>query len=215
MFPVMTAEKVKGGLTLANKITLARILGIPVFVLLMIYYVMGLQRGAPNEYLRWSSLVLFVVVALTDALDGYVARSRDEITHLGRILDPLADKALLLSSLIMLTRPSIPALQPQIPIGFTLLVISRDVLLFLGAVIVQAIGGHVEIRPRIVGKVATFFQMLTIVWVLAAWSPKYFIGTVGPAFLFTLISALWYLVDGVKQLEKAALHHAQHPTSHA
>ena len=95
------------------------------------------------------------------------------------------------------------------------LLISRDVLLFLGAVIVQAIGGHVEIRPRIVGKVATFFQMLTIVWVLAAWSPRCFIGTVGPAFLFTAISALWYLVDGVKQLEKAALHHAQHPTSHA
>ena len=113
----MTEENARRGLTLANKITLARILGIPVFVLLMIYYVMGLQRGAPNEYLRWSSLVLFVVVALTDALDGYVARSRDEITHLGRILDPLADKALLLSSLIMLTRPSIPALQPQIPIG--------------------------------------------------------------------------------------------------
>ena len=210
----MTAEKVKSGLSLANKITLGRILGIPVFVLLMIYYILGLQRGEPDEYLRWSALVMFVVVALTDALDGAVARSRNEITHLGRILDPLADKALLLSSLILLTRPSIPGLQPHIPIGFTLLVISRDVLLFLGAVIVHAIGGHVEIRPRIVGKLATFFQMLAIVWVLAAWPSKYFVAAVGPAFLFTLISALWYLLDGVQQLEKAAQHHAQHQASH-
>ena len=200
----MTEENARRGLTLANKITLARILGIPVFVLLMIYYVMGLQRGAPNEYLRWSSLVLFVVVALTDALDGYVARSRDEITHLGRILDPLADKALLLSGLILLTRPSIAALQPHIPVWFTLLVISRDVVIVLGAVLVRAMSGAVTVKPRIFGKISTFFQMVAIIWVLVGGAQRPFYAWIFVAGLFTLGSFAMYLYDGVRQLEKSS-----------
>ena len=130
-------------LTLANKITILRILGVPVFILMLVYYTMGLAQGNAEELYRSVALVIFVVLASTDALDGYYARSRNEITTLGRMLDPIADKSLLLSGLILLTRPTLPGLLPHIPIWFTLLVISRDVVLILGSIIIHALVGHV------------------------------------------------------------------------
>lgn len=192
-------------ITLATRVTLLRILGIPVFVLLMVYYHMSLRADAPDERYRIAALVVFVIVAATDALDGYLARSRNEITELGRILDPLADKGLLLSAVIMLTRPSLPGLQPQLPVWFTLTIISRDVLLVLGALVINHLVHRVQIRPRLTGKAATFFQMTTIVGALAARGPH-------PAFTllamiaaaFTLISGLHYVFDGVRQVEAHA-----------
>jgi CDP-diacylglycerol--glycerol-3-phosphate 3-phosphatidyltransferase len=192
----------KSGMTLANRITILRILAVPVFILMLLYYTMGLARGQAQELHRILALVLFVAAAATDAVDGYLARSRDEITHLGRILDPLADKALLLSALILLTRPSLPALEPHIPIWFTLLVISRDVVLILGAAVIHAVAGRVEVKPRVVGKMATFFQMVTVAWVLIQGRPGLFAFWVGTAGFFTFVSGIWYLFDGLRQLEK-------------
>ncbi|RKX30408.1 MAG: hypothetical protein DRP22_05245, partial [Verrucomicrobia bacterium] len=161
-------------LTLACKITILRIMLVPLFILLLLYYTLSIQRGSPNEYQRLGALILFLVIALTDALDGFVARLRREITELGRILDPLADKLLLLSALVLLTRPSISGLQPQFPIAFTLLVISRDILLILGAAIVHAVVGELKVRPRALGKAATALQMAAVVWALAGWPVAYF-----------------------------------------
>jgi len=189
-------------LTTATKVTLLRILGIPIFILVVIYYKMGLAAGNPLEYQRYMALALFVVIALTDALDGYLARSRDEVTRLGAILDPIADKALLLSSLILLTRPSLPQLQPQIPVFFALLIISRDVVLISGAYLINWMTGHVEIRPRLTGKIATVLQMICIVWVLAAGHVTTFTVLIWVATLFALISFAQYVKDGVRQLEK-------------
>jgi len=189
-------------MTLANRITILRILVVPVFILILLYYTLDLARGQAQETYRIAALILFIAAAATDALDGYLARSRDEITPLGRILDPLADKALLLSALILLTRPSLPALEPHIPIWFTLLVISRDGVLILGAAVIHAVAGRVEVKPRIVGKVATFFQMITVVWVLMQGRTGPFAFWVGAAGFFTFVSGVWYLFDGIRQLEK-------------
>jgi cardiolipin synthase (CMP-forming) len=189
-------------LTTATKITLLRILGIPVFILMVIYYKIGLAAGDPQEYQRYIALLLFVLIALTDALDGYLARVRDEVTRLGAILDPIADKALLLSALILLTRPSLPALQPQIPVFFALLIISRDVVLIAGAYLINWMTGHVEIRPRISGKIATVLQMICIAWVLADGHVKSFMVLVWVATAFTALSFIQYLRDGIHQLEK-------------
>ena len=202
-------------LTLANKITILRILGVPVFVLMLVYYTVGLAQGNAQEIHRKLALAMFVLLAVTDAVDGYFARSRNEITPLGRLLDPIADKALLLSGLILLTRPSLHGLTPHIPIWFTLLVISRDVVLILGSIIIHALVGHVEVKPRVFGKLATFFQMLTIVLVLAS-AQRFFLACVGVAGAFTLAAGILYIFDGMRQLEKAAvehrihLHHEQH-----
>ena len=197
-------------LTLANKITILRILGVPVFILMLVYYTMGLAQGNAEELYRSVALVIFVVLASTDALDGYYARSRNEITTLGRMLDPIADKSLLLSGLILLTRPTLPGLLPHIPIWFTLLVISRDVVLILGSIIIHALVGHVEVKPRMVGKIATFFQMVTIVWVLIGGAPGHFLACVITAGAFTFLSGALYILDGTRQLERAAAEHRIH-----
>lgn len=189
-------------ITLATKITIARILGIPVFILVMIYYKMSLAAGEPLEWYRHVALVLFVLIAVTDALDGFLARSRDEVTRLGAILDPLADKALLLSAIILLTRPSLPELSPQFPVWFTLLIISRDVVLLAGSYLIHALTGHVHVQPRITGKMATCFQMAAIIAALIRLPATLFLWITALAAAFTLISGLQYMVDGARQLER-------------
>ncbi len=193
-----------GGLTLATKVTLVRLLGVPVFVTLLIYFIQGLRAGVENDYLRVAALTVFVLVAATDALDGYLARSRNEITALGKVLDPLADKSLLLASLILLTRPSLPGLVPHIPVWFTTLVISRDVVLFAGYFLIHHFAGRVEVRPRWSGKSATVVQMGVIVWVLLQAPERGFLPLVAAAGLLTGISFLQYVIDGARQLGRAA-----------
>ncbi|MBU0678974.1 MAG: CDP-alcohol phosphatidyltransferase family protein [Verrucomicrobia bacterium] len=188
-------------LTLASRITICRMMGIPVFILLLTYYLQSLKAGQPNEVLRVWALTVFLGVALTDALDGYIARARNQITRLGRILDPLADKMLLLSAVIMLTRPSIPALEPQLPIWYTLIIISRDAFLIAGAFVIDHLVGHVEIHPRLTGKLSTVFQMTCIVWVLAAWPVAPFKWIVWSGGAITVFAWILYFIDGFRQLE--------------
>jgi CDP-diacylglycerol--glycerol-3-phosphate 3-phosphatidyltransferase/cardiolipin synthase len=188
-------------LTLATKVTIVRILGIPVFILMLIYYKMSLAAGEPVDAYRLWGLTLFVLIAVTDALDGFLARSRDEETRLGAILDPIADKALLLSAIILLTRPSLPELNPQFPVWFTLIIISRDVVLVAGSYLIHWMTGHVEVRPRLTGKIATCLQMAAIIAALIPVMPVFYPVTIAAA-LFTLISGVLYIIDGARQLER-------------
>ncbi len=188
-------------LTLANKVTLVRILGTPVFILIMIYYRMSLGREAPIEGYRYAAIAIFFTVAVTDALDGYLARSRHETSRLGQILDPLADKFLVLSTLILFTNPSLPALQPQFPIWFTLLVISREVVLIAGALLIHLHTGHVGIAPRWSGKIATVLLLVCVGWALCDFSHRVFDLFVWAAALFTAFAWIQYMVDGTRQLE--------------
>lgn len=190
-------------ITLATKITIARILGIPVFILLVIYYKMSLTAGEPVMGFRYGALGLFALIAGTDALDGFLARTRDEETRLGAILDPLADKALLLSAIILLTRPSLPQLDPQFPVWFTLLIISRDVALLVGSYVIHWVIGYVDVHPRLTGKMATCLQMASIFGALIPVPAPFFLTLIVLAALFTLISGIQYIVDGARQLEQA------------
>lgn len=200
-------------LTLATKVTILRILGVPVFISLMIYYKEGLEIGQANVWYRYAALVMFMLVALTDALDGYLARSRNEFSRLGAILDPIADKALVLSGLILFTRPSLPQLQPQYPIWFTVLVITKDVVSVLGAYLVHHVAGNVDIRARWSGKISTALMMLSLVWALSGLAPGQFVWIVNITALFALIAGFQYLIDGVRQFERThhLLHHPEHP----
>lgn len=197
-------------ITLATKITLARLLGVPVFIVLVMYYLASIRAGAIHEGYRIAALVLFVAIAATDALDGYLARSRNEITRLGSILDPLADKALMLSGLILLTKPAIPDFEPQIPLWFTGLVISRDVFLVAGAFLVRFLAREVHIKPHVTGKVSTLLHVVIITWVLARGGQDVLNGLVMLAGLFTATSGVIYLRDGLRQLEHG---HAANPAS--
>jgi CDP-diacylglycerol--glycerol-3-phosphate 3-phosphatidyltransferase len=193
-------------LTLANRITIGRFLLIPVFILFTIYYMLSVGNNLPNERLRWLAVTVFVVTCLTDALDGYFARSRNERTRLGTMLDPLADKSLLLSALILLTGPWGRCFNPHLPVWYVLLVLSRDIFLIAGGIFIHLVVGHMDVRPRVAGKMATFFQMGLILWVLVQGPARGFPWVLGAAAACTLISALQYITDGVRQLEKAHAH---------
>lgn len=193
-------------LTLATRVTILRILGVPFFLLLMTYYNLSLPTEKPVEACRIGALALFAIIALTDALDGYLARSRGEITPLGRMLDPLADKLLLISAVVVMTRPSLAPFRSQLPIWFSLTILSRDVFLLLGYLVVHHQSGSFEVRPRWTGKVATFLQMATIVWLLASVVHPHpaFFWLAAAAATFTALSGMQYLFDGLRRLE---LHH--------
>ncbi len=197
-------------LTLATRITLARLALIPVFILVTLYYIDSTHDESPEIFWRWSAFVLFVVTCLTDALDGFFARSRREVTRLGTILDPLADKLLLISGLLLLTGPWGRAFQPHLPIWYVVLVLSRDLMLVTGSLIIHTLMGNAVVHPRWSGKAATFFQMMLIGWVLASGNGLAFLWLLGAATALTGVSAIQYLVDGIRQFETPHLHEPPH-----
>jgi CDP-diacylglycerol--glycerol-3-phosphate 3-phosphatidyltransferase len=188
-------------MTLANKITIFRILLIPVFVWLMLDYIRDYQKGETKEWERALAYVVFATAAVSDAVDGYIARRYRQKSELGLFLDPLADKALLVSALILLSvrfKDGTPF--PQLPLWFPVLVVSRDLILLAGTVLIHMLAGRVTARPRLVGKCATFFQMITLGWVLLKIERPSYEWSLYAATLFTFISGVWYIFDGVKQL---------------
>ena len=90
-------------MTLANQITIGRILLIPVFVLFCVYYGQGVEAGQPEEWQRWAAIITFLVASASDGLDGWIARHWSQRSRLGTILDPIADKGLLLAAIITLS----------------------------------------------------------------------------------------------------------------
>ncbi|HUI91334.1 MAG TPA: CDP-alcohol phosphatidyltransferase family protein [Chitinivibrionales bacterium] len=191
-------------LTLANRITILRIFAVPLFVAALLYYTTGVAKGAPEIVLRWVATGIFLGIFLFDAVDGYLARIRREITALGTLLDPLADKAVLVSALILLSDPAAEkAFSPHLPIWFMIAAVSRDAILVIGGLIIQSIMGSVRVQPRITGKITTFFQGTIIFWVLVGLPASPFLWLLYIAAFFTAVSAVQYLLDGIRQLEKA------------
>ena len=192
-------------MTTANRVTIFRIVLIPFFVVEALYY---MKTG--HEIHRVMAIVMFAVAASCDGVDGFIARRFNQRSELGAILDPLADKLLLVSGVILFSLDN-PHLG-SIPLWLTGTIIGRDLLLLIGLVVTQMMVGKVSIRPRILGKVATVLQMLCIVWILFKWdtilnSIWFSAWTIGAA-LCTGISGLLYIWDGTKQL-------SSHPTSSA
>src|SRR3977135_450318 len=141
-------------MTTANKITILRILLIPFFVVEVLYYV---KNG--NEVHRLLAILSFAVAAICDGVDGYIARRYNQRSQLGAILDPLADKLLLGSGIVVLTFAH-PPNREIIPRRLAGTSIGRDILVLIGMAVIQMIVGKVKVRPRMVGKVATVLQMI-------------------------------------------------------
>ncbi|MEI6351821.1 MAG: CDP-diacylglycerol--glycerol-3-phosphate 3-phosphatidyltransferase [Verrucomicrobiota bacterium] len=194
-------------MTTANKITITRILMIPLFVLMAIYYGRGVVRDDPREWQRWVAIVIFMLASLSDGLDGYIARRYNQKTRLGLILDPIADKGLLLTAIITLTFSN---WYYEFPIWFPVLVIARDVVVVTGSLLLHYLHGAVQIRPSWIGKIATAFQMLAIGGAMLQLDYTFvFFGTtvlfldllVELAGLFTFISGVGYVMSGIRQLQ--------------
>jgi len=173
-------------LTLANRLTILRILMTPVITVLLLYRHMA------------AALALFLLAGITDGLDGLVARWRGQKTTLGMVLDPVADKLLLTSTAVTLT------ILKELPRWFTIIVVSRDVLLIGGSVILYMFLGKIGTPPSWLGKATTGLQLVTV---LSAMLDN-FIPDLKTVILplavitltFTIVSGLDYIYRGARLL---------------
>ena len=140
-------------LTVATKITLLRMLLVPLVAIGILYHRYGM------------TLLIFLFSALTDLFDGLIARKFGQKTKLGALLDPMADKILLSTSFILLTLPS-ARLSVPIPVWLTVVVFARDVLLVTASVAIALTTGFTKFDPTIYGKASTALQILTVLSVL-------------------------------------------------
>jgi cardiolipin synthase (CMP-forming) len=191
-------------MTTANKVTILRILLIPFFVIEVLYYV---KTG--NEEHRFAALLCFAVAAICDGVDGYIARRYNQWSELGTILDPLADKLLLVSGVVLLSFDHGSRLG-QFPFWFTGTIIGRDILILIGMAVIHLTVGKPKVRPRIMGKIATVLQMVAILWILLKWDDlwhgRWLTGLTYAGAICTGISGLLYVFDGIRQL-------STHPSS--
>ena len=183
-------------MTLPNQITIGRIFLIPVFVLLAVYYGRSVEAGTPDEHLRLGAIIVFVVAAVSDGIDGWLARCFHAKSKLGTMLDPIADKGLMLTAIITL---SVSNWDRSLPLWFPVIVITRDIIIVVGWMVLHFLNDYVEVRPSILGKITTFFQMLTIAAVLLQW-PHYRIVVI-IAGVMTFLSGIGYILDGIRLLK--------------
>jgi cardiolipin synthase (CMP-forming) len=184
-------------MNLANRLTMLRIFLVPVFIASLLYFT------PERHYLYTVAVLVYLLACVTDGLDGYLARRMNEHTQLGSYIDPIADKLLLLSGYLSLSlMPHIPA-DMHVPAWVTLTVISRDVVILLGSVIIFIATGKLKAKPLFVGKVTTVVQMGTLLASLLAlpWNIRevLFVLTV----IFTLWTAMLYIRMGGQMFQES------------
>jgi cardiolipin synthase len=180
---------VKGLWTLPNFITLVRLAALPFFLLSIAEGRFGI------------ALVLFVAAGISDGVDGYLARRFRMKSALGAYLDPIADKLLLMSSYLFLAVPSYPA-TAKVPVWLAVLVISRDLLLMLVALLLILSSNKRRFPPSWLGKVTTVTMIVTVLFVLCAnvwnWPRPVLLVAFGAAATATILSGFDYVVRVVR-----------------
>jgi cardiolipin synthase len=169
-------------MTLANKITVLRIIAIPLFVIALL-----------EGFLPWARWI-FILSIFSDALDGTIARLRGERTPLGSFLDPLADKLLLVAAFITF------AYLGWIPIWVFIAVLSRDMLIIMGWSIVYILTGNSKIEPRLLGKFTTALQMMVALCKLVPVPLPLYHWVLHTMIATTILSACDYVWIGNKRL---------------
>jgi len=192
-------------LNTANAITLFRILLTPVFVgVMLMHRQLSISGSNVNElpYWRWLAIIVFAVAAVSDGVDGFIARHFNQKTELGAILDPLADKLLLNAAILTLSFP-MGLGRFQFPFWFPLAVFTRDLIISLGAIIIRFLNIKIKITPLISSKITTFFQMCSVIVMLLGLSVTIINSIVYAAALFTVISCVQYIFVGLKMVHEA------------
>lgn len=182
-------------MTSATWITIVRILLIPVFVTFAIYYAESAAAGTREEWYRYVAIGAFAAAAVSDVIDGWVARHFRQESKLGRILDPIADKLLMVAAVLTLALSSWPA---PLPLWFVVVLISREVILLFGTFVVDHVAGRVEIQPHWTGKVATVLQVTTVAASMLNLRPVV-VWVAAVACVFTVISGILYMTEGTRQ----------------
>lgn len=167
--------------TVPNLLTVFRMVLIPVFVSLLFY-----QRFI-------LALAIFVLAGVTDGLDGLLARRFNQKSQLGTILDPIADKLMLVTAFVVLSMRSVfpQPLPTHLPVPFwvTVAVISRDVFILVGAAAINVVTGFRGFRPSMLGKINTTVQIFAITAIIFAASVPYGSGWYLPT-IYTIVFAL-------------------------
>jgi cardiolipin synthase len=176
--------------TTANQLTILRIVFVPVFIILLVYHELGWALGT------------FVLAGITDVLDGVIARRFGQKTSIGAVLDPLADKLLMASSILILSLPQME-FHNTIPRWLMIVIIFRDVFILLVSLIVVLMVGWRVFTPTPYGKASTVMQVFTVLAVLYTnWQGQtvpelnILFYTTG---LMTAFSGIHYLVRGLRQ----------------
>ncbi|MBI4557833.1 MAG: CDP-diacylglycerol--glycerol-3-phosphate 3-phosphatidyltransferase [Candidatus Hydrogenedentes bacterium] len=177
-------------MTLANRITLLRLLLIPVFIICVMSY----TREEP--VFRFVAIGVFITAALSDGLDGFIARAYNQKTRLGAVLDPLADKLLINLAFVFLAVNH--EFRTPVPAWFPVVILSRDVIIVLGSYLINEYFGPLRVKPRFSGKLTTVLQLSSIGGVLLeVWFAH-------PLLLATLVISIVSFVDymyaGIKQV---------------
>ena len=174
---------------------------IPVFVSLLFY-----QQFLP-------ALAIFIIAGVSDGLDGLLARRFHQQSPLGRILDPIADKMMLVTSFIVLSMKGVyPTPIPKhlpIPFWVTITVLSRDVFILVGAAAINMVTGFRAFQPSLPGKISTLVQIVSVATVMLAAQVRvgagYYLPTVYALdFAFTLFSGIHYVFFVSRLINKSA-----------
>ena len=139
---------------------------VPVFAVLALAYGYSVRIGHPNEALRWWALGVFVTAASTDGIDGWVARRFNQMSKFGAYIDPIADKSLLLTGVLVLSVTDWGENGWRLPAWFAVIVFLRDTLILVGVKYLQVNRHEVHIAPHWTGKVCTVTQMFVLGWVM-------------------------------------------------
>jgi cardiolipin synthase len=185
-------------LTRANQITLLRMLLVPVFVVLVIA-----GKNSVAAY-RYTPLIVFCIAALLDFLDGYIARKFKEESRLGAMLDPLADKLLMISALFVLISRDAGTFFGKIPSWFLAVVLIREAVLIIGAGVVFVMNGTVKIQTRLVGKIATVAQAILVVLALSGAPRQFLEWWILPTTFFVVSAGMQAVIDGMGQIRSSS-----------
>jgi cardiolipin synthase len=172
----------------ANRLTILRIILVPVFITAILYTRLNL------------ALVIFIAAAVTDCLDGYVARAFREKTRFGAFMDPIADKLLIGSAFISFSIVKDLPGYLKIPAYVPIVIISRDVIILLGVICLFMLShrDNIEIKPTMISKITTVFQMITVISLLIKFVYSSWLWNI--TVILTVISGLDYLRIGSKQI---------------
>ena len=176
----------------ANKISTFRILSVPFFIASLIYY------SHQREYIRFVALGIFMLGVISDMVDGYIARKSKQHSKAGLVLDPLGDKLLLMSAFICLSL--IREFPLRFPFWVTFIVITRDVIILLGTLVIYIVKQNIDIYPTRWGKLTTSFQMLAVIIVLIQLPKQVAQISWWSAVFFTIVSGADYIKRGFKIL---------------
>lgn len=170
-------------------LTMLRLLLLPLFLYLML---VNAEEGSrfPHLY-RWLTVAIFAVMAITDKLDGYLARKLKQTSKIGTLLDPLADKLLVASSVVLLSFAYVAPHGFRLPLWVVLAVYAKDLIVAIGTLALLGVVGRVTVTPRPLGKLSTVLQLSLVIATLLGPDLAY----LSPAFAFLLTRFLWWTVS--------------------